>query len=178
MAQFARPDSDVSVSQFTGTPDNTNLYENLNESVASDSDYIYSDNNVDAIGNIGLSNVTDPQNTVDLWTFRFRHAKMNNGVLDTGGQTIQGEVILYSGLTTVLRINVTFSGWTQHNQVLSTAEKILVGDFTDLRVGIVIDGSTGGNPNNRRGGGISWIEFELPDASSPATKKDGLFFGA
>lgn len=39
---ITRPSSDVSTSGWTGTPDNTNLYTNINETVASDTSYITS----------------------------------------------------------------------------------------------------------------------------------------
>jgi hypothetical protein len=42
VTQPSRPTSDVTVSGWTGSPNNTNLYDDIDESAASDSDYILS----------------------------------------------------------------------------------------------------------------------------------------
>lgn len=46
----ARPNSDVTVTGWTGSPDNTNLYTNIDETTASDTDYILSPSVSDSPG--------------------------------------------------------------------------------------------------------------------------------
>jgi hypothetical protein len=47
---IARPSSDITVTGWTGSPDNTNLYTNIDETVASDTDYILSPSVSDSPG--------------------------------------------------------------------------------------------------------------------------------
>lgn len=47
---IARPNSDVTVTGWTGSPDNTNLYTNIDETTASDTDYILSPSVSDSPG--------------------------------------------------------------------------------------------------------------------------------
>ena len=68
MTQYARPDSDVSDGSFlNASGNNTNLYQSIDESSASDSDYVISTDSGYSADNmtVGLSNVTDPENAAN-----------------------------------------------------------------------------------------------------------------
>lgn len=160
MAQFARPDSDV-----TNTGSN-NGFEAIDESTPSDADFWWGDNNQADELEVGLTNVTDPG--VDTGhVVRFRIAKVNAGVLSGTGNAVTITARLMQGGTVIAaRAADDATGtWTTHTWNLTTGEVSGITDYTDLRLEFVTSAS-GGTPANRRGGAVSWAELETPDAPS------------
>lgn len=157
MAQFARPNSNVTQTSFT------NGFAEIDESVASDADFAYGANNVAAVLEVGLTDPTDPVLSSGH-TFRYRIAKVNAGTVDGAGNAVTVTVELYQG-TTLIAADVarTATGtWTQYSYTLAGAEADAITDYTDLRLRFTTSAS-GGNPSNRRGGAVSWAELEVPD---------------
>jgi hypothetical protein len=171
MAQFARPDSDVTLTSVQKQDGGLlSLFATVDESSASDSDYVYSTNNTTAEYECGLSNVTDPGSVSG--TVRFRYCKTNAGTPDSGGSNSTITVRLMQGTTQINTIvwQVTASSATWATQTFTVSSTMMdsITDFTDLRLEFAILGG-GGSPASRRGAGISWAEFELPDAAPPTT---------
>lgn len=164
MAQFLRPNSDITTTGFN-TSTGATFYTLLDEATRDDADYVYSTNNTTATLILGL---TDPAGTplAGTCTLRFTWVKTNNGSLDGGGNNPPASVAVYQGAVVIDAISLTsltYSGsWQQLSSTFSTAG---ITDFTDLRVRIDVD-ATGGGPALRRGLGFSWVELEIPDAAA------------
>ena len=158
MAQFARPDADV-------TNTGTNGFAAVDESTPSDADFWFGDNNTAEELEVSLSNVTDPSSSAGH-TFRYRVAKTNAGTVDGGGNAVTVTARLMQGATQIAADSAkTATGtWTQYDFTLSGAEADAITDYTDLRLEFVTSAS-GGSPANRRGGAVSWAELEVPDAA-------------
>lgn len=170
MAQFGRPSSTVSNDIYTGVGDTTNLWENLNESTASDTDYNYSDDNSNGTFEVALNSLNDPSSSAGH-IVRYRIAQFDGGVLGNGGGSSSSvETALYQGTTQIATSGAitTTSAWTSGSFTLSGTEADSITDYTDLRLRFTISGG-GGSPNNRRGTGLSWAELELPDGVSLVT---------
>lgn len=156
MAQFARPDGDV-------TNTGTNGFGAIDESSASDADFWFGDNNVAEELEVSLSNVTDP-NSSSGHIVRFRIGKTNAGVLDGGGNAVTVTCRLMQGTTQIATSGaITATGtWTTSSFTLSSAEADAITNYNDLRLEFVTS-SSGGSPANRRGGAVSWAELEVPN---------------
>lgn len=164
MAQFLRPDSDITTTGFN-TSTGATFYTLLDEATRNDADYAYSTNNTTATLEVGLSN--PPASPVaGTCTLRFTWVKTNNGSLDGAGSDPPFSINVYEGavlIESVSNATLTYSGsWQQASFTFSTA---LVTDFTDLRVRYTVS-ATGGNPASRRGMGFSWVELEIPDGAA------------
>ena len=163
MAQFGRPISDITnPSNWTGT------FADIDEVTPDDGDYGWSADNIDDTVEFLLTSLTDPLVSVDH-TVRFRHARMNGGVIDGGGTAPTFIAYLYQGTTLIRNLGgtVTPTGtWTTNSLTISTSEADNITDYSDLRIRFEYEGG-GGSPDNRRGIGISWAELEIPNAANP-----------
>lgn len=159
MAQFARPNADVSAGLWNVTP----LNQKIDEVVRDDADLVSSNNNSnDTAGStmIGLSTVTDPEvSTGHILRYTYRKdAAAGHGV----------------GFTTTLRVGTTIVATFSHSiisetfvqadQTLTEAQANDITDYSNLRMELRRFGDTGGSPANRRSAQVSWAEFEVPDA--------------
>lgn len=158
MAQFARPDSNVTQASFTGG------FAEIDEASPSDADFAWGTDNTAAELEVGLGNVTDPALSTGH-TFRYRIAKTNDGVVDGAGSSCTVTARLMQGATQIATDTAkTATGtWTQYAYTLSSGEADAITDYTDLRLEFLTSAS-GGNPTNRRGAAVSWAELEVPDA--------------
>lgn len=169
MAQFARPDSNITQTGMTGG------FAEIDEATPSDSDLAWGADNTAALLEVTLSNVTDPGvHTGHI--VRFRWAKTNDGVPDGGGNAVSGDVGLYDySVSTSVAIaakGLTALGgsFVQDSFTLTEVEAAGIADYTQL---VLKFGTTqsGGNPTNRRGGAISWAELEVPDAGGATSNR-------
>lgn len=153
MAQYARPDSDITVGSWTSSTGAT-LYGVVDESSASDSDYFYRSGGDDTC-EVGLSNVTDPVSSSGH-VLRVRSNKSGVGTITSlTASLMQGASTIAS--TTCY---VTDATWTTTTLNLSAAEADSITDYSDLRVRLVQDWASGVATRSQ----VSWIEFEVPDA--------------
>jgi hypothetical protein len=159
--QFARPDSDVSFSNWTGS------YTAIDEETASDSDYITGTDDANGTAEVGLSDVTDPAVGTGH-TFRFRARKEASG-----GHTRGVTVGLYDGATLIGSYAVTDlpATFTAYSYTLSEAEANNITDYSDLRLRFTSTGTTSTPAPNRRYVYLSWAELEVPDAGSAPTPR-------
>ena len=83
MPQFARPDADVNIGNWTDESGGvSNLFQKINESIPDDAGYVQSEPNpAGSVAVFGLSDVTDPQDPAAP-TVRFRARKDNPGGAD------------------------------------------------------------------------------------------------
>jgi hypothetical protein len=155
MAQFRRPNADDSLGGWQDEAGgSTTIYQSIDESSASDADFVRSPNNPDAseIYNYSLSGGATPAGGTR--TFRYRYAKSASG-----GRQIDLTVRLRQG-TTILH---TYTH-TDISDTFTTAEQVVtagITDYSDLNVQVwAVDVGGGGG----RRAYISWSELELPDA--------------
>lgn len=173
MAQFLRPDSNVTQTSFT------NGFDAIDESSASDADFAYGTNNTAAVLEVGLSN---PSGTpgAGTTTVRYRVAKTNAGTVDGGGNAVTVTASVYQGGTLIAEDSArTVTGtWTEYSWTPSMAS---VTDWNDLRLRFTTSAS-GGSPANRRGGAVSWAEVESPDPvqalTAPLYSNTNAFYAA
>ena len=170
MAQFLRPDSNITQSSFTGG------FADIDETSPSDADYAYGANNTSAVLEVGLSDPSVGTPGSGTTTVRYRIAKVNNGTVSGTGNNLTVTMEVYQGGTLIASdTSQTPTGtWTQYE---FNPDMSGVTDWTDLRLRFSTTG-TGGSPANRRGGAISWAELEAPDPPSAVTHAtDGALTG-
>lgn len=170
MAQFLRPDGQISTGNWTGN------WAAIDEAVASDADRAYSQDNPNgSIWEVSLSNpaATPGSGTI---TIRYRHAKVQGGNPSSSGSSVSLDCMLVQGGTVIATdAQQSPSGtWTTRTFTVSTS---LVTDWTDLRLRFTAGGGSG-SPANRRGAAVSWAELEAPDAPAPSPGNAGGPLGA
>lgn len=173
MAQFARPDADDSIGSWT---DHNSLavliYLSIDETSASDSDYVRSENDPSSSAYVaGLSTVTDPTSSSNH-VCRYRYQKQMSG----GGQpgTIDLTIELRQGTTVIAsqtHNDIPDATWTAGTFTLTSGEADNITDYSNLNVRMVADKSAGARTSWAE---VSWFEFEVPDVSSGDTFIENL----
>ncbi|MDI3335856.1 hypothetical protein QKW60_05525 [Defluviimonas aestuarii] len=167
MAQFLRPDADVAISSWAGTPTTSGIYQNVDEATASNTDFVYSGNNPNGSGcELGLSNPGSTPGS-GTCTVRWRDAWLNGTALNSSGTAVDLDVQLLQGATVIASsgVHAVTGAWTARSFTFAASA---VSDWNDLRIKFVATGG-GGSPANRRGAGVSWAEVETPDGSVTIT---------
>ena len=165
MAQLVYPTSDVTNEWASG-----GFADIAEGATPDDGDFANSSDAGDETFEVHIGDPTDPASSTGH-IVRWRHALIDGGVLaaDAGSgaditvSLVQGTTVRASkgpiALDAVL-------AWTEDSFTLSGAEADAIGtDYTDLRIRWFAEGGRGA-PGNRRAAGVSWAEFEVPDASS------------
>lgn len=130
-ATIARPDSDVSIGNWTddggGT---TDLWATIDEEIPSTTDFIRSEPDPASpdIIEVGLSDVSDPASSVGH-EVRYRYRKIDTGAINLTVRLMQGVTEIASWTHTNLSPT-----WSTATQVLSAAEADSITDYTDLRL--------------------------------------------
>ena len=134
MTQFARPDSDIAVNGSWIRHDGSALFgvgwAQIDEDPASDTDYVQSPSNPTTSDyfEVGLSNVTDPEASVNHY-LRFRDRK-------AGGKTARCDLHLYQGSTGIFVsawANASTAWITLGSAQLSQPITDSITDYTNLR---------------------------------------------
>lgn len=166
MAQFARPISDITLLAMNGT------FADINETVADDADFAWSNDRDVAEHEVLLSPLVDP-GTTSGWIFRARVSKSDGGVPNnTSGSAVLLSVRLMQGATQIQLIyNAGALGaWEDLSIAFTPAFIANITNFSDLRLEFSNPGG-GGSPANRRGQAVSWCEVECPDAVVPTGRQ-------
>ncbi len=149
MAQYGRPTSDVSTGSWTTAP----LYQKVDETPYSDTDYIQLTNATSNSCELGLGSVTDPQVSTGH-IVRIRATKVGSGTITLTGY-------LYEGTTLRATISITLTtSFATTTYTLSAAEADSISNYGNLRVRLT--GTAGSTSRYVR---VSWIEFEVPSPS-------------
>ena len=158
MAQFARPDSDISVNGWATTA--TNLWEVIDEVSASDTDFI-TGSSTDGAAEVALSTVTDPAVGTGH-TIRIRAQAVGG----SGGPE-RVDVSIFEGTTLIViafnNLAVNRGSFQDETYTLSAAEADSISDYSDLRIRFDSLNLAGSETIE-----ISWAELEVPDAPSQA----------
>ncbi len=160
MPNFQRPDGDQTVNNWTSTP----LWQKIDEAVASDSDFVQSENDPsNDIMEVTLGNLTDPAVSTGH-IVRYRLSRAQSG----GGQpgTLNVIVGLYQATTLIASAthNNINLGFAEFSFTLTGGEADNITDYDDLRIRVDADKSAGARTTWCE---LSHAEFETP--SAPAT---------
>lgn len=135
MAQFARPDADVTVTGWVEDDDTSvNMWDEINESVASDTDYVKSptppgSNEYEA----GLTDVTDPvASTGHIMRWRRRAPVASGAAINLTVRLLQTTTQIKS-----VADNSIPSTFTDTSATLSGGEADAITDYTALRMEFV-----------------------------------------
>lgn len=152
------PASDITVTNFTGTPVNTAalIYTNADEMVIADTDYIYSTNGTVGVLEIKFDSMTNPINkTGHILTYRI--ANTNAGALSgtafclVTAELYQGAVLIKADTQ-----RTTTAAWATFTLTLTNLEANAINDYSDLRVRFTTTNVAS------RGVGISYVALTLP----------------
>ncbi len=154
-AQYARPDGDITTTNWSTTP----LYSKISEATYSDVDYITAASGSTATAEVSLSNISDPlASTGHIVRWRMKANRTN--------KACQLTVYLLQGTSTIASQVYTQSIGTSFNTytiTLTSGEADSITDYTDLRFRFYQSACT---QNYFQ---VSWAEFETPDVNVPPT---------
>lgn len=159
MAQFLRPDANISATNWTGS------YTAIDEASYDDGDYLTGSSSGNGTVEVGLSNGTDPESSSGH-TIRFRAWQQNNTKQRTlGVKLMQGatQISVYNAGNLVKGTQTAYE-WT-----LSAAVADSITDYTDLRLQFISGGDVGTPSAQRSAVYVSWAEKEIPDAEEALT---------
>ena len=164
MAQLVYPTSDVTNQWASGG------FGDIDEGgTPDDGDFANSSDAGDETLEVHIGDPTDPASSSGH-IVHWRHVLIDGGVLaGSAGSGADITVSLVQGTTVIagsglLALDAVLA-WTDASFTLSGAEADSITDYPDLRIRFFAEGG-GGSPTNRRGVGVSWAEFEVPDAAS------------
>lgn len=178
MSQFLRPLSFV-LNQWNGA------VTDIDETIASDTDFVYTNDNPNSALNIEFTNsgISDPEvGTGHI--IRWRKALIDGGVVASSAGTgcdldvelWQGQVdtgTLIAAIRTADPLDSDLS-WTADSYTLTEAQANAITDYNDLHFHFHGKGG-GGAVANRRGAGISWLEMEIPDPVTRTMQTTGKY---
>jgi hypothetical protein len=157
MAQFLRPDSNVTQTNWT------NGFAEIDEATASDADFSYGGANSNSARlEVGTSDPADTPDPAGTATVRWRRAKVTSaGALSGTGGTVSQTCGVYQGATLIASSTITTTGaWVESTFTFGAGD---ISDWTDVRLRFTQTNSGGGG--NARGSAVSWAEIEAPDAA-------------
>jgi hypothetical protein len=163
MAQFLRPDSNVTQTSWT------NGFAAIDEATPSDADFSYGASNSNSARlEVGTTNPVDTPDPAGTATVRWRRAKVTSaGALSGTGGTVNQTCGVYEGATLISSSTITTTGaWVESTFTFSAGG---ISDWTDVRLRFTQTASGGGG--NARGSAVSWAEIEAPDAAPPVTTR-------
>ena len=160
MAQFARPDADTSAGNWTASS-GSDLYAMLDESSASDSDYITVTDNFGSAEacTLSLSSVTDPADHTST-------SVVVRAYTDSYSESVTLNVHLKDGSTSIKSENFTPStSYSNHTMSLSTTQAASISSYANLTLILTATDGMGMGSETR----ISHAYFTCPDVSSGIT---------
>jgi hypothetical protein len=167
MTQYARPNTDISKTGWTGVSDNTNLYSNIDESSASEADYNYSTHNAIRTYECKLSGVSDPSSgSGHVVSYRIAASDSIGSIPGSGdsGNSLDVAISVYQGTTLIATTTITVPEDPETQTLtLSSGEANAITDYSDLRIRFVTTAS-GGSGSSRRGMAVFWCELAVPNA--------------
>lgn len=168
MAQIASPISDVSIGTWTGSPTNTagNRYQNIDESVRDDVDFVRSANDpANTSADFGLTSLIDPLSSSNH-TFDFAYNRNTSGGGSNPVFTLS--VVLLQGTTVIATTtitNISSSGYTTGSYTLTSGEADSITNYANLRVRFTANKDSGTRTAWIE---VSWFQLQVPDFIAPA----------
>ena len=167
MAQFLRPNADVTVNDWTTAP----LWSSIDEAVASDTDFISSDTGTSNACEVGLLDATDPlSSTGHIVRYRYRKNAASGNARDITVSLYEGATLIAEQTHTGISEVFTAGAFT-----LTATQADAIVNYNNLQLRFTPSGTTGGSPGNRRSVQVSWAEVEIPDAPAAVTYEQAAF---
>ena len=169
MAQFARPDTDISKGGWTAST-GTDLWEMINETPASDTDYARSGDNPTTAETYeaALSSVTDPVSSTGH-VVRYRYQKNESG----GGKATGIDLTVYLVENTTVIASQAHTdisvGYLDGSFTLTAGEADSITDYTDLRLRFTAQ-------DDASGARTSWAEVSFSELEVPNVASDRRIF--
>ncbi len=156
MAQFARPDSDVTTGAWVPIGGPATLFDTMNEVVASDTDFAESDSNPTfELMEVGLSNLDDPAlSTGHVLRYRYQKDSAAGAQIDLVVDLVQGTTVI----ATFTHLDIQ-PGFITQAQALTAPQADAITDYTDLRIRFTADNPGAGATREAH---VSFAEFEIP----------------
>ncbi len=156
MAQFARPDSDVTAGLWVPIGGPATLFDTMNEVVANDTDFAESDSNPTLdLMEVGLSNLNDPVlSTGHILRYRYQKDSAAGAQIDLVVDLVQGVTVI----ATFTHLDIQ-PGFITQAQALTGPQTDAITDYTDLRIRFTADNP---GPGATREAHVSFAEFEIP----------------
>lgn len=156
MAQFARPDSDVTAGAWVPIGGPATLFDTMNEIVANDADFAESDSNPTfSAMEVGLSSIDDPAlSTGHVLRYRYQKDSAAGAQIDLVVDLVQGVTII----ATFTHLDIQ-PGFITQAQALTGPQADAITDYTDLRIHFTADNP---GPGATREANVSFAEFEIP----------------
>ncbi len=156
MAQFARPDSDVTTGAWVPIGGPATLFDTMNEVVASDTDFAESDSNPTfELMEVGLSNLPDPAlSTGHVLRYRYQKDSAAGAQIDLVVDLVQGVTVI----ATFTHLDIQ-PGFITQAQTLTGPQADAITDYTDLRIRFTADNPGAGATREAH---VSFAEFEIP----------------
>ena len=156
MAQFARPDSDVTAGNWTPQGGPVSLFDTMNEVVANDADFAESASNPTAdLMEVGLSNLDDPAlSTGHVLRYRYQKDSAAGAQIDLVVDLVQGTTVI----ATFTHLDIQ-PGFITQAQALTVPQADAITDYTDLRIRFTADNPGAGATREAH---VSFAEFEIP----------------
>jgi hypothetical protein len=157
MAQFLRPSSDVTTTNWTRSAGSSDYWTYIDETTADSSDYVQTQTQAAGL-EVGLSTVSIPQN-------RANHiVRLQAWALGSAAGERQ-TVLLLQGATTIATVVnnavITRNTPTSLTYTLTSGEANNITDYSDLRLRFTAGTLAGGETYR-----VSWAEMEVPDPST------------
>jgi hypothetical protein len=159
MAQFGRPTSTVTTGSWAATGGPASLWDCLNESSFSDSDYIRSSGASASACEVAISSLTAPTDKTNH-IIRIRMRAAGSG----GAENLQ--VALYQGATLIAQsgnLSNRSASFAERTFTLTSTQAGNITDYSNLRIRLIPSHANGETID------VSWAEFETPDASTQHT---------
>jgi hypothetical protein len=157
--QFARPDADTAAGTWTTAP----LWSKIDETAASDADFISSSTTSGSTCTIGLSNVTDPAvSTGHIVRYRYTKSATAGADPNITVEVLEGTTARASSGAVAVPDSTAYNDGTF---TLTGGEADAITDYTALHLRFTM--TRGGG--SARGIRVSWAELEVPAVSGDAT---------
>ena len=178
MTQYARPDSDTSIGDWADNSSGTsNIYQAIDESSASDSDYIEAvlttdeeeEENLPTTAKFGLSNVTDPESASNH-IVRYRASAV---IGEEDGSSPSLTVSLREGTTERAAVTNTSvsDSFTNYSLTLNSTQANNISNYNNLNLWVTVNSADADDDGIR----ISQMYFETPDAPAAAAADTEAF---
>jgi hypothetical protein len=156
MPQFARPESDITTTNWTRSTGSNAFYTYINETTANNDPYVQTQTTNSGL-EVKLSAVTNPQSTSD------HIVRIRNWMVGTGGPEAR-TILLLQGATTIATLisgNLVRTVGTENVITLTGAQAGAITDYSDLRLRFTATTLASGETYR-----VSWAELEVPDVSA------------
>ena len=160
MAQYARPDGDESVDNWTTSGgSSSDLFEEIDEETANDSDHIeVTDSGTsDEVAIFTLSDVTDPSSSAD---HKVIYRVQGTDEMESGGPQITVQLLENSTSRASWTRTPSTSAITTYTETLTSTQADSITNYANLKLKVTLNAGAGGDTMY-----VYQAYFECPDAS-------------